>query len=205
MPIKKDVQIGRLVIGRELKQGEYSPPKPFLRFTAQRPVIYSGSPMGFFESRQAQAFLTSVRGVARVATVPHATVIAPELVQKILGSRPKASIMEVSSDCRQFADRLPDKRYGHVKGAHAIGKHVTLKLDSTATQRLNNDAEAIRSYFDIPFDPDERPFSPHINVAIAITAEAASGLAEELDAFIKPSEDSSNMPIAFGGVTVLTG
>ena len=234
LQVRKTFQFGRLVIGMQFDPAESFAPEsgelddlgivqstatqssngisrhnpsqsPFTRFTAQRPVIYSGSHSGFFEHEEAQAVLTRFGGVAKSSTVPHAAIMERSFAKQIIANRPNVSLQAIVSECRQVADKLPDRQYGHVHEAIARGSVILLRLDRVAGQRLAQDIGRLCKHFGVPFDNDQKAFFPHVTVARAPDSETANQIAEQLNPVINPSKGPKANAIGFGGVTVLQG
>lgn len=204
VPVKKSLQIGGLVIGKDM--GERQPMyQPFSRLTAHRPIIYSGSSSGFFENRDVLSYVSSIERVAKVAIVPHVTVVKVGLMDWIADAHPDLSPAELAGELRECTDGLPVRQYGHIGMASTDGPHVQLRLDSVGANRLNGDFVAIRKYFGVPDGEYVGRYVPHITLAIAPNEAVATEIVAELNAFIKPEEGETNMPVAFGDVTVLNG
>jgi hypothetical protein len=177
-----------------------------LRFTVQRPVIYSGSPLGFFENTVTQTALSSMEDKVRLSQVPHATLVDQYMAKAIMTRRDGASLVEVSSECRQVVDSLPERRFGHVKSARAIGTHVALMLDHMGEQRLLQDVKQICGHFEVPFRPvNEAAFLAHISVGRAVDAATAVELAEDLNSLIHVPDGDRPRAVGFGMPTVLVG
>jgi|GEM_PF-3786523 len=176
------------------------------RFTVQRPVIYSGTRAGFFESEKAQSLLLSMREEADFPVVPHVTIAQRALIGQIMARRQGVPVNMIASECRQVVDELPDRRYAQVTGAKTMDTTaVMLDLNWEGRGSLLKDVRRLCEHFDIPFDTEHRAaYYPHVTVMWAPGKDKAAEMAGQLDELINDTEPQPTA-IGFGGPTVLVG